>query len=109
MLFIATITLIILAVTGYDQYIATRIRARALASSSHTFRPGSSNSLTEVDPHTRMRIKKVKAVKVGSYLVITLVISENSSSGDKVEVDDPSLLIPLVSALDDEEGVGAIS
>ena len=109
MLFIATITLIILAVTGYDQYIATRIRAKVLASSSHTFRPGSSDSLAEVDPHTRMRVKKVKAVKVGSYLVITLVISENSSSGDKVEVDDPSLLIPLVSVLDDEEGAEAIS
>ncbi len=108
-MFIATITLIILAVTGYDQYIATRIRAKVLASSSHTLRPGSSSSLAEVDPHTRMRIKKVKAVKVGSYLVITLVISENSSSGDRVEVDDPSLLIPLVSAMDEEEGVEAIS
>jgi len=94
-----TLVLVILVVTGYDQYFALRAKVKAgsrLTSTDITV-PGSS------DPQANtIKIKKVKASKVGSYLVITLVLSEQGA-GDKVSIDDPTLLLPLVQVSAAEE------
>jgi hypothetical protein len=95
LLLIVTLILAFLAVSGYDQYIATKIKARALRERSKLYPTG--HAFAEGDPFTRMRIKKVKAAKVGSYLVVTLVISEEGRGGEKIEIEDPTLLLPLVN------------
>ena len=102
-LFIATIFLVTLAITGYDQYIATKVRAKIAKERLNSYGSKVGSNISDIDPLTRMRIKKVKAAKVGSYLVVTLVISESGRGGEKVEVDDPSLLLPLMSSMEEGE------
>ncbi|MCD6340749.1 MAG: hypothetical protein J7L51_02220 [Desulfurococcales archaeon] len=87
--------------TGYDQYFALRTK-RKLGS-----KYVSANVEDQEGEHVNtqaggIKIKKVKASKVGNYLVITLVLSEQGS-GDKVSIDDPALLLPLVHAASNEE------
>ncbi len=101
-LFIATVFLVTLAITGYDQYIATKVRAKIVKERIQS-RGDFNSNLSIIDPLTKMRVKKVKAAKVGSYLVITLVISDEGRGGERVEVDDPTLLLPLMSSLDEAE------
>jgi len=100
LLIIATLVMIALAITGYDQYIATKVRLKTYSLVSRSALTGGTDGMIESDPATKMRIKKVKAVKVGSYLVVTLVIGDGRK-GEEIEVDDPSLLIPLMG-LDEE-------
>ncbi len=95
LLLVVTLILTFLAVSGYDQYIATKIKARTLRDRSRLY--PTDHTFAEGDPFTRMRIKKVKAAKVGSYLVVTLVISEGGRGGEKIEIEDPTLLLPLVN------------
>ncbi len=105
LLIIATLIMIALAITGYDQYIATKVRLKTYSLMSRNAVVGNTGGMIESDPVTRMRIKKVKAVKVGSYLVVTLVIGDGRK-GEEIEVDDPSLLIPLMG-LDEEAEANA--
>ncbi len=100
---IITALLTILAITGYDRYIATKVRAKtySLIHNLSSCRETVGDNSLGADPETKMRIKKVKAVKVGSYLVVTLVIGEGGK-GDEVEIDNPSLLMPLISIVDEE-------
>ncbi len=55
-----------------------------------------------------MSVRAVKAYTLGEYIVITTVIQRGSSkrSISEVVVDEPSLLIPLVS-LSDESNEGS--
>ncbi|MCD6324147.1 MAG: hypothetical protein J7L55_03465 [Desulfurococcales archaeon] len=94
-----TAVLALLAITGYDQYLITKVRARVVKEKLRVGF-GEGVSVMEDDPLTRMRVKKVKAAKVGSYLVVTLVISDEGKGGEKIEVEDPTLLLPLIT---DEE------
>ncbi|MCD6427996.1 MAG: hypothetical protein J7L12_00060 [Desulfurococcales archaeon] len=93
--------LIFLVVTGYDQYFALRTKRKL---SSRYVSAGTEDHESEhVNAQAGgIKIKKVKASKVGNYLVITLVLSERGS-GDKVSIDDPALLLPLVHASSNEE------
>ncbi len=98
-LLLLTGILALLGITGYDQYILTKVRAKMIKESARSGL-GEGISTAEDDPLTRMRVKKVKAAKVGSYLVVTLVISDEGRGGEKIEVEDPALLLPLIT---DEE------
>jgi len=99
-LFIATLMLVVLAISGYDKYIAAKVRAKIVRDRIQVRMKERDEPAT--DAETRMRIKKVRAAKVGSYLIVTLVISEGGKRGEKIEVDDPALLLPLMG-IDEEE------
>ena len=87
--------------TGYDQYFALRTRRRL--SSKYVSAGIEDHESGRINVQAGgIKIKKVKASKVGNYLVITLVLSEQGS-GDKVSIDDPALLLPLVHASSNEE------
>ncbi len=101
-----TIALIFLIVTGYDQYFALRARRRLSSKYVNASIEDRESGHANVQAGS-IKIKKVKASKVGNYLVITLVLSEKGS-GDKVSIDDPALLLPLVHASSNEEGKGSL-
>ena len=82
-----------LVVSGYDRHLALKIRKVGRSGKSEEFEDNEQPS-THV---SGIKIKKVKASRVGNYLVITLVLSERGS-GDKVSVEDPALLLPLIHA-----------
>lgn len=87
--------------TGYDQYFALRTRRRL--SSKYVSAGIEDHEGGHINAQAGgIKIKKVKASKVGNYLVITLVLSEQGS-GDRVSIDDPALLLPLVHASSNEE------
>ncbi len=96
LLMTATLILVLVSITGYDKYVAARIRGRLRREQSFN---EARNSLGgyEVDNFTRMKVKKVKASKIGSYLIITLLVSEGEESGkgEVVEIDNPVLLTYL--------------
>ena len=96
LLLVATLILAGLAITGYDQYLATRVRTKIVREKlSHE---NSRYDLTDFDSVTKMRVKKVKATKIGSYLVITLVVSDSGKGGEEVEISDPTFLLPLLAS-----------
>ncbi len=92
-LVIVTLVLAIIAITGYDKYISLKIRAKLL---SKSLEKGNENTMGSLDPYTKSIVKKVKVMRVGSYLVITMVLREDMSRSDEVEVEDPTPLIPLI-------------
>jgi len=96
LLVIVTIVLTVLAVSGYDQYLATKVRTRMVRERIKAYSE-EPEGLIDADSMTKMRVKKIKATKIGSYLVITLVISDEGSGGESIEIDDPTFLLPLVS------------
>ncbi len=96
-----TLVLVFLIITGYDQYFALRTKMKI--SSKYTSTKADVADVESVSTQTNMvKIKKVKASKVGNYLIITLVLSEQGS-GDKISIDDPALLLPLVQVSAAEE------
>jgi len=102
LLMTATLLLVLISITGYDKYVAAKIRGRLRR--EHGINEVRSNlGGYEVDTFTKMKVKKVKASKIGSYLIITLLVSEGEESGrgEVVEIDNPVLL----TYLEDEEDV----
>ncbi len=100
-LMFVTIILVLASVTGYDKYVAAKIRGSVRRERElDEVRGGLSRY--ETDNFTKMKIKKVKASKIGSYLIVTLLISEggDDDKGEVIEVDNPVLL----TYMDDEEG-----
>lgn len=100
LLMTATLVLVLVSITGYDKYVAAKIRGRLRREHGVKELQGSLGGY-EVDTFTKMKIKKVKASKIGSYLIITLLVSEGEESGkgEMVEIDNPVLL----TYLEDEE------
>ncbi len=98
----ATLLLVLISITGYDKYVAAKIRGR-LRREQGVSEVRSNLGGYEVDTFTKMKVKKVKASKIGSYLIITLLVSEGEESGkgEVVEIDNPVLL----TYLEDEEDV----
>lgn len=94
LILIASILLIVMTITGYDQYLALKLREKIVRSK---FKGGSNASVEEswADSSTGVKVKKVKAVKVGSYTVITLVISDRDEG--MASIEDPLLLLPLIT------------
>ncbi len=93
----------ILVITGYDNYIAAKLSGRLRKASLGFGQRNLSRGTGFTDKHTQSRIKGVKAVKIGSYLVVTLVISDAGGSGEEIVIDDPSMLIPLISVTGESE------
>lgn len=106
LLMTATLLLVLVSITGYDKYVAAKIRGRLRREHGAG---ESRNGLGgyEIDSFTKMKVKKVKASKIGSYLIITLLVSEGEESGrgEVVEIDNPILL----TYLEDEEETATIS
>jgi hypothetical protein len=102
LLMTATLLLVLISITGYDKYVAAKIRGR-LRREQGINEVRSNLGGYEVDTFTKMKVKKVKASKIGSYLIITLLVSEGEESGrgEVVEIDNPVLL----TYLEDEEDV----
>ena len=98
----ATLLLVLISITGYDKYVAAKMRGR-LRREQGVSEVRSNLGGYEVDTFTKMKVKKVKASKIGSYLIITLLVSEGEESGrgEVVEIDNPVLL----TYLEDEEDV----
>ncbi|MEM0014794.1 MAG: hypothetical protein QXS42_00170 [Zestosphaera sp.] len=96
-----TVLLVLASVTGYDKYVAAKIRSSVRRERGLEGLQGGVGHY-EADSFTKMKIKKVKASRIGSYLVITLLISEgeDSGKGEAVEIDNPILLTYL-----EDEGV----
>ncbi len=87
----ATVALVLITITGYDRYFATKLKLK-LANVNRDASP-TYNSSINMDSYTKMKIKKVKASKIGNYLIVTLLISEsNDSKGEDVEIDNPLVL-----------------
>ncbi len=95
LLLVVTVVLAGLAITGYDQYLATKVRNKLVRDKLRGAE--ASSNLNDFDSVTKMRVKKVKATKIGSYLVITLVISDSGRGGEEIEISDPTLLLPLLA------------
>ncbi|RLG82229.1 MAG: hypothetical protein DRO09_00775 [Thermoprotei archaeon] len=95
----ASILLIVMTITGYDQYLALKLREKIVRSKFK----GSSASVEEswADSSTGVKVKRVKAVKVGSYTVITLVISDRDEG--MASIEDPLLLLPLITQGSEKE------
>jgi len=88
---LATVALVLITITGYDRYFAAKLRLKLSNVNRNT--SSTRNSYVDADSYTRMKIKKVKASKIGNYLVVTLLISEsNDSRGEDVEIDNPLIL-----------------
>lgn len=101
MLMVITVLLVLAGVTGYDKYVAAKIRGSIRR--EHGLEGVQSGvGHYEADSFTKMKIKKVKASKIGSYLIVTLLISEgdDGGKGESVEIDNPILLTYL-----EDEGV----
>mgnify|MGYP001772710095 CR=1 FL=1 len=98
----ATILLVLISITGYDKYVAAKIRGR-LRREQRINEVRDDLGGYEVDSFTKMKVKKVKASRIGSYLIVTLLISEGEESGkgEVVEIDNPVLL----TYLEDDEAV----
>ncbi|MEM1604204.1 MAG: hypothetical protein QXL29_06580 [Zestosphaera sp.] len=105
-LMMATLILVLVSITGYDKYVAAKIRGR-LRREYDVNELRNSLGGYELDNFTKMKVKKVKASKIGSYLIITLLVSEGEESGkgEVVEIDNPVLL----TYLEDEEETAATS
>lgn len=101
LLMFITVLLVLAGVTGYDKYVAAKIRGNIRRECGLEGMRGGVGRY-EADSFTKMKIKKVKASKIGSYLVVTLLISEgeDSEKGESVEIDNPILLTYL-----EDEGV----
>ncbi|MEM0474860.1 MAG: hypothetical protein QXS11_06160 [Zestosphaera sp.] len=106
LLMTATLILVLVSITGYDKYVAAKIRGR-LRREYDVNELRNSLGGYELDNFTKMKVKKVKASKIGSYLIITLLVSEGEESGkgEVVEIDNPVLL----TYLEDEEETAATS
>ncbi|MEM0025945.1 MAG: hypothetical protein QXV93_05280 [Zestosphaera sp.] len=106
LLMMATLILVLVSITGYDKYVAAKIRGR-LRREYDVNELRNSLGGYELDNFTKMKVKKVKASKIGSYLIITLLVSEGEESGkgEVVEIDNPVLL----TYLEDEEETAATS
>lgn len=95
-LLVVSIVLAILAITGYDKYLALKVRAKMLRV-NHS----SQGSIDKVmDSYTRSMIKKVKLSRVGSYLILTIVMREGIGE-EEVSISDLTSLMPLM--LEDKE------
>ena len=82
-----SILIVFIAVIGYDHYIAGRFYPRVTEGEEYEGPPEISEE---------WEVKAVKASKVGDYLIVTTVLAPRNGSGESsVEIDDPSLLIPL--------------
>jgi len=104
LLLAVTVVLAGLAITGYDQYLATKVRSKLAKERLKDI--GTTSNLNDFDLTTKMRVKKVKATKIGSYLVITLVVSDSGRGGEEVEISDPTLLLPLLAGGEEsKEGI----
>lgn len=105
LLMTATLLLVLVSITGYDKYVAAKIRGR-LRREYGVNELRNSLGGYEVDSFTKMKVKKVKASKIGSYLIITLLVSEGEESGkgEVVEIDNPVLLTYL-----EDEGEATIT
>lgn len=106
LLMTATLILVLVSITGYDKYVAAKIRGR-LRREYDVNELRNSLGGYELDNFTKMKVKKVKASKIGSYLIITLLVSEGEESGkgEVVEIDNPVLL----TYLEDEEETATTS
>ncbi|MEM0347047.1 MAG: hypothetical protein QW036_01605 [Zestosphaera sp.] len=106
LLMMATLILVLVSITGYDKYVAAKIRGR-LRREYDVNELRNSLGGYELDNFTKMKVKKVKASKIGSYLIITLLVSEGEESGkgEVVEIDNPVLL----TYLEDEEETATTS
>jgi len=82
-----SLVIVFIAVIGYDHYIAGKFH-------SHVAEDEGYEGSTEINDE--WEVKAVKASKVGDYLIVTTVLAPRNGSGEsRVEIDDPSLLIPL--------------
>jgi len=95
-LLVVSIVLAILAITGYDRYLTLKIKAKMLKEKYRY----QSNIDKIMDSYTRSVIKKVKLSRIGSYLVLTIVMREGVGE-EEVSVSDLTPLMPLV--LEDNE------
>ncbi len=98
-LLIISIVLIVLAVTGYDKYIALKVRAKILKEFSRGI--NYSEGVSGMRGNLPSIIKKVKVDRIGSYLIITLVIRQEESSDEKIDISEPLVLTPIL--MDNEE------
>ena len=83
----------LLTITGYDKYLALKLKARIIRSGLARNHSNSSNAFGP-------RVKKVKVIEIGSYLVITMVISKDVEGEGAISVSD---LIPLLPLTIDED------
>ena len=98
-LLIISVVLIILAVTGYDKYIALKVRAKILKEFSRSI--NYSEGVSGIGGNLPSIIKKVKVDRIGSYLIITLVIRQEEFSDEKIDISEPLVLTPML--MDNEE------
>jgi len=90
-LLITAIIVILFTLATYNYMLAIK------ASKALKKRGSDEEDLDVTNKPLEMSIRAVKAYSLGDYIVITTVIQRGSSkrSLDVVEIDEPSLLVPL--------------